>query len=91
MKRIAKLLLISLLCVIFAVPAFAAPPMQGYIYNPQQVPVPAPMAYTFSRELIGADYGIGNFAEPQDFAVGVDNYLYILDTGNNRLVIFDEE
>lgn len=91
MKRIAKLLLTSLLCVIFAVPAFAAPPMQGYIYNADQVPVPSPMAYTFSRELIGADYGIGNFSEPQDMAVGKDNYLYILDSGNNRLIIFDEE
>ncbi len=81
----------SLLCLLFVVPAFAAPPMQGYIYNPDQVPVPAPMAYTFSRELIGADYGIGNFREPQDMVVDKNMWLYILDSGNNRLVVFDDK
>ena len=89
-KRILAVLMLLIMFATMAVSVLAAPPTKSYYYNPEGLPVNAPMPYSFDVEIDGTSYGIGQFAEPEDMIVDSDNYIYILDTGNKRIVIFDD-
>lgn len=62
----------------------------SYTYNFEREAVPGPDVYLHVREVFGENIGIGSFKEPQDLFVSSDNYVYVADTGNNRIVILDE-
>lgn len=51
----------------------------------------APNPYSVDRVLMGNDLGIGNFRDPQGLFVGGlgGKRIYIVDTGNNRIVELD--
>jgi len=57
-----------------------------YTYNIWGRPTPSPDAYRVTAFLLGYDLGVGNFSNPQDLFI-IDNLLYLVDTGNNRIVV----
>ncbi|MFC4600783.1 YIP1 family protein [Cohnella hongkongensis] len=88
---IACLLFIVLL-VSFEVPEVKAEgPYKGYNYSYWGEPAPAPLAYVPERAISGEQLGIGGFKNPQDVFVAADGYVYILDSGNGRIVVLDPE
>ncbi|WP_028610047.1 hypothetical protein [Paenibacillus harenae] len=52
--------------------------------------VASPAAYQATALLSGPDLGVGPFKEPNDIHVTKDKQIYVLDSGNNRIVILDE-
>lgn len=87
MKRLILLVLAVLLCssaTVFAVP------YQGYLFDYWSETVPAPEAYVPAKILSGTDLGVGSFNNPQDLFIDND-YIYVLDSGNNRIVVFDHD
>ncbi|MNZ46422.1 Serine/threonine-protein kinase PknD [compost metagenome] len=71
-------------------PASAAmTPYESYNYNYWEEAVPAPAPYVPERSVSGADLGIGSLLEPTDMFVSSDEQLYIVDSGNNRVIHLD--
>mgnify|MGYP002535258731 FL=1 len=87
-----KLLCTLMVAVIFSLGsvAFAAEPYQGYNYNSWSVSEPAPNAYEATETVSGVTAGAGDFASPQDM-VYRNGELFILDSGNARVVVLDEQ
>ena len=56
-----------------------------YTYNIWVVPTPSPDAYRVTAFILGTDFGIGHFVQPRDL-FAIDNRLYVVDTGNSRIV-----
>ena len=63
---------------------------QSYTYREDAEAAPGPAVYRNALELFGEDLGIGGFKEPQDLFVSNENLVYVADTGNNRIVVLDE-
>ncbi|MGI2297806.1 YIP1 family protein [Paenibacillus sp. GXUN7292] len=74
------LLLPSLTSVLSAVP------YEGYNYSWRGTPEPAPVPYVFEARLTGEQLGVGGFRNPEDMVITSDNRIYVLDSGNNRIV-----
>lgn len=74
-----------------AVPASASAPYEGYNYNYWEEPVPSPAAYLPEQVWSGKTLGVGELKEPSDLFIGQDQYVYILDSGNNRIVILNDK
>ena len=90
-KRIIAAVMLLLLFAAQAVSVLAAPPSKSYTYNADGLPVASPNPYTFDVEIDGVSYGIGAFNEPEDMVVDSENNIYILDSGNQRVVVFNED
>lgn len=82
-----------LLIFVFINPAsaFAALPYNSYNYDHFDYEVPSPAAYVPDKSLSGADLGVGSLLEPSDFFVADDGKIYISDSGNNRILIFNKD
>lgn len=50
----------------------------------------APAAYIAAELLSGEDLGAGLLKDPNDLHVSADGHIYVLDSGNHRIVILDE-
>ena len=76
-----------------ALPVAADTPYQGYTFNFWAGMVPAPVAYTAVRSISAVDISpeLVAFSWPADLSVDRHNIIYLLDTGNNRIVVFDRE
>lgn len=81
------MLLITLLMLI---PTALAQPYQSYTYSYQGQAVESPHAYTPQAVWQGDTLGVGKFKDPSDLFVDDRGWIYIADSGNNRIVIFDE-
>ena len=93
-KKIIAMILACVLTFGFAVPVAAqALPFQGYSYDYWGWLIPAPAAYVPVRSWMGSDIGetVGNFVTPASLHVCPDGNIYVVDTGNNRIVVFDEQ
>lgn len=90
-KKSLLLLLGAALLLGGALPAAAGAPYESYLYNYWGDAVPAPDAYLPDKAVTGGDLGIGSFAEPSDAAVSPAGEVYILDSGNKRIVVLDRE
>jgi hypothetical protein len=89
-RTIIALIIVVLLFGMAAAPVLAASDdTYNYSYWGQAVPAPSP--YAFTKVMYGQDWKIGNLSSPQDLFVGKDRNIYIADTGNNRIVILDEQ
>jgi len=53
--------------------------------------VASPAAYEATTLIDGVNLGIGAFNNPSDLHVTPDGQIYVLDTGNNRIVVLDEQ
>lgn len=67
-------------------------PYENYTFSEQGAElISSPQAYIPSEIIYGIDWEIGALKEPADFDVDSNGDIYILDTGNNRVVILDKE
>ncbi|AOZ94608.1 gluconolactonase [Paenibacillus crassostreae] len=67
----------------------ASAPYESYNYNYWEEAVPSPAPYVPIRSISGTDLGIGDFVEPSDMYVADSGVVYILDSGNHRIVCLD--
>lgn len=89
-KRIAVLFFLAAV-LLNSSAAYAGDPYDGYNYNVWGQSVPAPNSYLPERAIRGEELGIGRFSNPQDMFVDGNGELYVLDSGNNRIVILDSD
>jgi tetratricopeptide (TPR) repeat protein len=95
MRRLISLFLAVLFTAAAAVPAFASGgvPYLGFTYDYWGDVVPSPAAYIPTISIGGPDIDpeIGVFRNPEDMFVDNNGDIYLLDTGNNRVVVFDRD
>ena len=84
-KKTAVLTAAAFLLLGLSLQAFAATPYDNYIFDGKDA-VPAPPAATPSSSIDHTDMGTTALKNPQDLFVGEDGCLYLVDTGNNRVL-----
>ena len=87
--KLKSLLVICLLLVLLPLDVYARPrhiPYLGYNHTSWGNATDSPNSYAPVKIITGMDLGVGDFSNPQDIFVR-NGYLYILDTGNRRVVI----
>lgn len=92
-KRIAASVLTALmLCLTIGEVALAEElPYDTYNYNYREDIVYTPAAYVPNGSVTGLSTGTTAFKEPRDLCVAPDGLVYVADTGNNRIVVLNEE
>lgn len=95
MTKGKTLLLFAIGCLLVATlgggAAYAEGEGASYNYSFWGRTVTSPAAYQATDLYNGSDLGTGPFKEPSDLHVGADNRIYVLDSGNNRIVVLDEQ
>lgn len=89
-KITRSLIAIALFVVVLCSIPCEAASFYSYIYDTEGEAVVAPDAATPTRNLTGVDLGVGAFKSPQDLFV-YENEFYIVDTGNNRIIVTDPQ
>ncbi len=88
------LLSIFLCSIFFLTCAFtaSAASYKGYTYDYWEEAVPSQIGYTVEGVYTAKDISseIGDFSEPKDLYVSPENMIYILDSGNKRIVVLDK-
>ena len=74
-----------------AATAFADGQTDAYNYSYWGEAVRSPAAYEATRIVTGTELKIGTFKEPNDMHVTADERVYVLDSGNSRIVELDRE
>lgn len=64
-------------------------PYVTYNYDRWDEAIPSQSGYSAQRSVSGDMLGCGSFSEPSDIYRDADDWFYIADTGNNRIVIVD--
>lgn len=85
----------SLLIIVFVFVMLGAQVVNGtslsYTYNYWHHMMPAPHAYVPDRAIYGHHLGVGSFSNPQDLFATETGFLYILDSGNHRIIQLDSQ
>ncbi|MCA0756604.1 SMP-30/gluconolactonase/LRE family protein [Paenibacillus sp. N4] len=68
-----------------------ASPYEGYTYSYWGEAVQSPIAYLPSKTVTGQELGIGQWTAPNDIFAAPDGNLYVLDSGNGRIVVLDSQ
>ncbi len=71
--------------------AAAYEPYVTYNYDRWAEAIPSQSGYSADRSVSGDMLGCGAFSEPSDIFRDEDDWFYIADTGNNRIVIINTE
>ncbi len=72
-------------------PPAELPPPEA-LAAPQAIPLPSPTSpLTGQMRIIAADLGETPLSQPRGIAVGPNGRVYVTDTGNQRLLVLDEE
>ncbi|SDE26090.1 NHL repeat-containing protein [Paenibacillus sp. UNCCL117] len=87
--RIVVLTFVLALIVPIENGAYAKSPYEGYGYSYWGKTIPAPVAYKPGRTVSGGSLGIGHFNQPRDLFVARDGSIYVVDTGNARIVVLN--
>lgn len=82
-------LLVTVFLLVIASPLWATQRL-GYILDDVGNQIPSPLSYTFYAEINGIDYECGPFRDPQDIFVDKQGNLFVVDSGNDRIVKFDK-
>lgn len=99
MKRVKSICIsLSLLAVLVLSLTFsldvtqvhASADQTSYNYSYWEESVPAPPAYLPTMIVDGRGLGIEPFNSPNDIYVSDDHYVYVADTGNNRIVVLND-
>lgn len=85
MKKIIAFLFCLLLVGIIAMPVSAAT-SNSYTYNSKAVAVRIPDPYIAVKQISGLDLGVGELNDPSDLYCDYKGFVYICDTGNNRII-----
>ncbi|MDE7325511.1 MAG: hypothetical protein K2N63_04385 [Lachnospiraceae bacterium] len=78
------------LCFFSGVHVSAQSNFNSYTYDEWDESVAAPASYQPVMVKNGLEAGSGAWNTPQDFFLDGDGHLYVADTGNNRIVVLDE-
>ena len=65
--------------------AYAAEPYKSYTYTARMQGIPSLNGYS-PEEYVGADFGTDGFNAPKDLRFDSEGNLYIVDTGNSRII-----
>lgn len=66
-------------------------PYSTYTFDYEGNALQSPHAYVASENMVAKDMGLlTEFSNPSDMLVDSEGYLYVADTGNSRIVFFDE-
>jgi sugar lactone lactonase YvrE len=82
------LILISFLLLLPST-ALAKSPYEGYIYDSLNYTPHSINGYLYKDSIDGYELPTGPFKEPEDIFVAPDDTLYIVDSGNNRVIHMD--
>lgn len=88
-KSLVLAAIMSLLVLTAAPAAQAATPYEAYTYNYYADAVALPAPFLPERIVNGASLGVGDFKLPNDLYIAKDGTVYILDGGNNRIIVTD--
>lgn len=89
--KIKGIIALFISCIVFFGGINVSAETHSYTYNHWGEVVSAPYGYVATDSIDGVDLGIGAFKQPSDLFVAENGYIYISDTGNNRVVCFDSE
>lgn len=89
--KVACITAIIIACAwVVCVPAGAVQ-YRNYNYDFWGEAVPSPQAYILKRVITGNDLGVGALKEPMDIFVREGLGIFLLDTGNSRIICLDED
>lgn len=91
MKRIIASIVCLLIPLCAVLPASAASNFEEYNYSTSGEAVPAPKTYEPTAVYYGNEETDLKFSAPQDIAADAEGNVYLLDSGNNRLVVYDTD
>jgi tetratricopeptide (TPR) repeat protein len=92
LRKITFLFLLTfMLSTIMCETAYAGVPYNGYTYDAYGNSVPTAVCYEPDKYLTGFDIGVGALKNPEDMFVSDKNEVYILDSGNKRIIELDKE
>ncbi len=66
-------------------------PYNSYIYNNKSQAVSVPNPYLPDKMILASASGIKELAQPEDLFVWENKRIFVSDTGNNRIVIFNKD
>lgn len=90
-KRSILILAAAILFVSLSPKPAHASPYEGYTYSYWGDAVQSPIAYLPSRTITGQEIGVGPWTGPNDMFAGPEGNLYVLDSGNGRIVVLSSE
>ena len=91
MRKLFKVVILSLLLVSFAAAALADVPYASYSYDEWDHSVSAPVGYTVEKTVYGVMTQSGAWKEAQDLITTADGRILVADTGNNRILEYDAD
>ena len=90
LKRYVIIMTLMILVLSAFSGVYASAPYQSYNYNTWGESVPVPPTYMPEKVLDGNQIGVGALNNPGDLFVDNSKNLYILDSGNKRIVETDK-
>ena len=90
-RRTKAIALVVALVAGVVAPASAEIPYDSYTYDWWGFPTPAPHAYVPAGTLSGPSLGLTPLTVPSDLFVAPDGRLYLVDSGNSRILVLDTE
>ena len=91
LKALGRLLCAGMaLALLLTLPALAQGTSFSYTYDYWKSSVPVPTPYEAEKPLSGTVFGGKTLQNPTDLFVTADREVWVLDAGNNRLVVLDE-
>lgn len=90
-RYIAIALSVMMALTLLAPSIYANEGAPSYNYSYWGEAVAAPLAYTATQTINGHQLGVGPLREPNDFHMSPDQRLHILDSGNDRVIIINEQ
>lgn len=88
--KILSCLMLTIAILASSLLVYAEDPYHGYNYN-YYGEASAPNGYLPTEAYNGFEWEVGYLKNPSDMYVDVNDFLYILDTGNGRIIILDSE
>ena len=90
MRKLMVCLLLAVLVSSMIPTAYAQDTFNSYTYDEWDESQKAPAGYAPVMVKNGMEIGTGNWKTPSDFFMDDDGLLYVADTGNERLIVLDE-
>lgn len=91
MNKSVKILLLTVAMTLFLSPmsVFAETPYPGYLYDADEQTPASLGGYIYQDSIDGYQLPVGPFDSPEDLFIADDDTLYIVDSGNNRIIHMD--
>lgn len=90
LKRLISLASVFVITAGLVVSASSDEPFYGYGYGWWDDPIPSQNGYVVDKTVTGIDIGCGLLKDPADFFFSDKDELYIVDSGNSRIVVTDK-